>query len=418
MDSVDIRNFVDINIINKKETVEINSTRDTVILFTLDDSFIPVSTTNNGYKEYSSLEEMEAVTGFNAAWKLKSVYQYAKVFFENGGVKLLLADPNVIGDTHLTEMHWYDILPYVKELPNEIIVVAVDQLDIDENTNLSLMAGLANEYSKSTVNGFKVYGINEKYFLSFSKNIPVSGTVGYMNEAGTSEITVKLVEVPNLALKIANSRYSDDIPYQVGTEMTIAAYLSQIDVYKPNSIKDYAFTQEIVSTDFGASFNINTMVKNVITKHANISVDINGIIRNIGGDLTTGEDLVNKYVLIILHQTLSQRVMEVLTQKLKGNDAITAIYAAMSRELNRYLSSGYLTTDKAWTNNDLTIVKNNITYTLITKGTALVQGYKITILPYASLTSAEISEHKVPYIYVVLADSYNIRKATIYGETI
>ena len=41
MNSIDIRHFVDISIINKKNASSINSTRDTVALFTLDTKFAP-----------------------------------------------------------------------------------------------------------------------------------------------------------------------------------------------------------------------------------------------------------------------------------------------------------------------------------------------------------------------------------------
>ena len=61
---------------------------------------------------------------------------------------------------------------------------------------------------------------------------------------------------------------------------------------------------------------------------------------------------------------------------------------------------------------------NNKTYTLITQGTALTQGFKITILPLSSLTDEDKQEHKAPYIYVILADSYGIRKVVINGEVI
>ena len=91
---------------------------------------------------------------------------------------------------------------------------------------------------------------------------------------------------------------------------------------------------------------------------------------------------------------------------------------ATFNELAKYLNSNYLTTDKAWKAEDLTIVKNNKEYTIITKGTALLQGYKVVILPLYSLTEQEKQERKAPYIYVILADSYGIRKVAINGEVI
>ena len=161
MNSIDIRHFVDINIINKKASSQVSSTRETVALFTIDDKFAP-DEGNVGYAEYSSLEEIEAVADFADADKSKAIYKYAKVFFDNGGVKLRLINPNFGNSgTALTEITYSAVLPFVKALPNEIIIVGVVNTTIANN--IETMVALANEYNHSVIDGFNVYGINEKY---------------------------------------------------------------------------------------------------------------------------------------------------------------------------------------------------------------------------------------------------------------
>lgn len=350
--SIDIRNFVDINIINKKTVAKNKTTRDVVALFTTESGY-----TGDIYSDITSISTT-------------NTKKYAEIYFNNGGVSLRI-------ETYTATS---DLLTKVKALSNDIIVVAV----VSDKATIDIVKTLATSYNTSSV-----YGVNEKIFLATTT---VSDATDYS-------------AVKNLAVKLNT----------VGNEMTIAAYLSQVDVSKENNIKDYAFTQEVITDETEYT---DENVKTAISKHYNISVNINGITRNIGGDLTTGEDLINKYTLIILHQTLSNAIFTVLSQKLKNQEAINTIYTVMSEELNKYVYNGYLQTDKVWTNDDLTVVKNNVKYTLIEKGTALNKGYKIKILPFNSLIDTEKKAHKLPYIYVVLADAYDIRQITIEGEVI
>lgn len=381
MSLVDIRNFVDINI-KSKAVASITSTRETTVLFTNDSKLIA-----SGSIVFSSLSEVEAKVG---ASNLDSSvgYKYAKVYFEAGGVKLKAIYSATISDTV--------ILPLVNNLAEEEIVIGLcDTAKVGASAEVAL--ALAQKYNAQTTS----YGVAQKLFL---------GAIGYTEFTGN---TAKYANpsVDNFALKVG------DLTKQTGCEMTIGAYLSRIDFYGINTVQDYAYTKESLDAT-GYPDNLNAIVKDVLSNNANITIEIANSVRNVGGNLTSGEDLVNKFSLIVLHQTLSQRVFNTLSQKIKGNSAITALYSSISQELNRYITCGYLTTEKYWTNPDLTLSYNNKTYTLITQGTALTQGFKITILPLSSLTDEDKQEHKAPYIYVILADSYGIRKVVINGEVI
>lgn len=381
MSLVDIRNFVDINI-KSKTVASITSTRETTILFTNDNKLIA-----SGSIVFSSLSEVEAKVG--ASNLASSIgYKYAKAYFEAGGVKLKAIYSATITDTV--------ILPLVNNLAEEEIVIGLcDTAKVGASAEVAL--ALAQKYNAQTTS----YGVAQKLFL---------GAIGYTEFTGN---TAKYANpsVDNFALKVG------DLTKQTGCEMTIGAYLSRIDFYGINTVQDYAYTKESLDVT-GYPDNLNTIVKDVLNNNANITIEIANSVRNVGGNLTSGEDLVNKFSLIVLHQTLSQRVFNTLSQKIKGNSAITALYSSISQELNRYITCGYLTTEKYWTNPDLTLSYNNKTYTLITQGTALTQGFKITILPLSSLTDEDKQEHKAPYIYVILADSYGIRKVVINGEVI
>lgn len=379
MFSINIKNFVDVNI-SSKSVASIDSTRERTILFTNDTNI-----TNSSSKVFTSLKEVETQYGLTSYTNLVA-YKYAKIYFEAGGVEL-----KTIYDSNLTSS---SLLTLVNELSDEEIIITVASTS---GKSAELMLELATKYNAQS----EVYGVNQKIFL---------GAVDY-NDLLLNANKYAKSGVDNFALKVG------DLTNQAGCEMTIAAYLSKIDFYGINTVQDYAYTKENLDVSNYAD-NMNSVVQSVLSNNANMTIEIANGIRNIGGNMTNGEDLVNKFALIVLHQTLSQRVFNTLTQKLKGNGAITALYSTISQELNKYVTNGYLTTDKYWSEDDLTLKYNGKTYTLITQGTALTQGYKITILPLTALTDEDKAEHKAPLIYVVLADGYAIRKVVINGEVI
>jgi len=208
----------------------------------------------------------------------------------------------------------------------------------------------------------------------------------------------------------------------LGQEMTIGAYLSQINIDYANSVQDYDYTTEKIAYEYklnnetkviGKVYDNNDLVTSLMKSNINVDGTLVGATRNLGGNQLDGRDLVNEYMLIVLNQTLTERLVLLLTKKIKYNSTgLSLIGAEISRELNRYLTNGFLTTDKSWTEEDL--VYKNIT--IITKNTPLKTGFKYVVLPLSVLSSEELAEHKLPPIYVLVADSYSIRKINVVGE--
>ena len=204
--------------------------------------------------------------------------------------------------------------------------------------------------------------------------------------------------------------------------MTIGAYLSQINIDYANSVQDYDYTTEKITYEYklsnetkviGKVYDNNELVTSLMKSNINVDGTLVGATRNLGGNQLDGRDLVNEYMLIVLNQTLTERLVLLLTKKIKYNSTgLSLIGAEISRELNRYLTNGFLTTDKSWTEEDL--VYKNIT--IITKNTPLKTGFKYVVLPLSVLSSEELAEHKLPPIYVLVADSYSIRKINVVGE--
>ena len=366
MSSLNLNNFVNINIV-KKNISGINSIRDTIVLFSNE---TPQSPNDLGYEEYNSLSAFETRSG--GITGLDKTKTYLEVFFANGGnVVRVYYSKNTINVTD------------INALPDELIVVA-------STLNVDTIKEVAKNCSGLT-------GIHKKIFLARTESI---------SESNSYEEESQNIVYSNLALKYSKV---------VGAEMTIAAYLSNIDIYGINTVHDYSFTIETINAENVSNEDYITLSTN------NINVDLNlaDRVRNIGGNLTDGSDLVNSFMLIVLHQTLTSRLINLLTNKIKGSSGLSAIYATISQELNYYINNGYLTTDKVWRDETLTIIGpvSGTKYTVIEKNTPLLDGYVIKVLPISE-TSYSDSKHPAPPIYVVLADSYGIRYIEIDGEVI
>lgn len=350
--AIDLKQFVDINIVPHAVS-NAKGTRNAV-LFTSEGTASTVLMINNLADVAAKLSAMT------------NTMKFATIFVEHGGTNLKV----ICGKVALTKD---DIV----SLDNSEIIIAYYAANA---TNALIEAAKAYEAEATT------YGINEKIFVN----------------AGTSEAST-FEGLTNFAYKYSTV---------VGAEMTMAAYLSKIDVYLIDSVKDYAFTKETIDSLADSSYDQNAM------SNFNVDLKLANAVRNIGGNCTDGSDLVNSYVRIVLHQTLTEKLVDLLTQKLRGTAGVSKIYSTISKELQNYLTCGYLTTDKIWTDDDYKVTVADQTYTIIEKGTALQNGYLIKILPMSSLTDAQKAKHSAPYIYVVIADQYGIRFITVNGEVI
>ena len=363
---IDVKNFVDINIVHHQPST-IDATRDTIALFTNDGNagtINTISSATDAAAKYSNFPNTKA---------------YLDMYFANGGIKADVFEG--INYTDITN-------DYLKQLDNKYICICF------VNGDKNLIQTIYNYFKQLMVTretDKDVYGINEKIILCATTD--------------NSDAT----KVKNFAVKYTNSENP-----VIGCEMTIAAYMSQTNVYGLNTIWDYAFTKESITAE-----NLdNDTFETIVANNMNVDVLLANAIRNCSGNLKDCSDLINEYVRIILHQTLTDSLLNLLTQKIKGSSGVSKIYTTISEELEKYLNSGYLTTDKVWTDKTLTISKNGVNYTIIEEGTPIVNGYYISILPITSLTPEEKAAHKTPSIYGIIADQYGIRNITINGEVI
>lgn len=350
MANIDLKNFVDINI-QPSISTKISGTRGITTVFT-------------DYSVISSTVTLSSYVGTYSESAPK-IDKFIKIYFELGGDVIKLVP---LGSSSLVDA--------IKALPNEQILVSY--IGENDSTNYATLKSAIQALNLDE----NVYGINEKILIA-------------RDAVGDDTSAIK-----NFIVKYSTTE---------GTEASIAAYLSQIDVYKIDSVKDYMFTLENAVTPEDIT---NEVYLDLIDNNYNVDIDLQGNIRNCGGNCKDGTQTVsNNFVRIILHQTLTQRLINLLASKISGANGVAKIYATLVDELQRYKANGYLSTDKTWDKDTLVIGGQ----TIIEKGTAIIDGYVIKVFP---LIDEYITRRVAPPIYIVIADQYSIRYIEIKGEVI
>ena len=380
--SVNLTNFVSITI-DRANTTTIESTRDTVALFST------LATSANG-KVYSSFAEV------NAGETDSAIKLFAQVYFAFGGQKLDVRKSSLAAVT----------VSEISALPANEICVAFTEMSVSQvNT-------LAQEYYASLTTDNKHESTDEKLFF-----------------VGTSEYNLTADSVTDTVAKNVCVKYcaNNNLSTKNAAVMMILTYLSQIDVYSVDTMNDYMYTVNagiVGSRSYSVTDISNANYLTLMNNNYNVDINLANQIRACGGNLLLATDddvaetIVNQFTKIVLYQTTTMRLLNLMSQKIANMTGIAKIYSTLSEELDRYRKNGYLTTDKLYSEPDWTVSVNGQQYTICEKGTALTNGYQITVLPMSALTPEQRAAHSAPSIYIVIADQYAIRKIEIVGQVI
>lgn len=383
--SINLSNFVDINI-NYVDEISSKVTRPKVVLLNTETTdFTPTE------EEISSLEGfINSPNWESSADKENDVlYKYVKCFFDNGGKIIHYVKVAKTSTTATKAEYKTAIDTYVSD--EEIVIASTDS----ESNFRTVVKGLTEDYT----------GVKEKLFVGCELITPGTTNISTLVSSEATE----LEEMSNYILKLGKT---------AGMQMTILAYCSQIDI-ENSTLQDYCFTQENLEA-FTANAEIitNNADFEILKESGSYNFDIElpvSTIRNYGGNTCAKKDLMNHLTKIILVQSLTSNIIRILVNKINYNqNGINLISSTIVNELNKYKRFGYLSTDKVWEKESEYDPSGK--YLLISKNTHLVQGYTFTILPLSSLSSAEKQEHKLPTIYLYVADNYSIREIKINGK--
>lgn len=416
--SVDLRNYVQVNI-NYHESKPLNRSRDTVVLFTVNtDDSAPQGRLNthvpSGASEpvdyYTSLADyLGAIKAWNddeSHSKAQIVdnktnpvlYNFVKCYFANGGVKLRVVGTDSIPAKGKTPTD-SEIAAWIEEqmadLPAEDIVITSD-CDIDVLLEVASSSGTTNTVANPITDRNSV-----ETFSGYKEKMFISSTFDIKETISNPEL------YPNFVVKYGGK----------GIEMAAAAYLSKMSINDPASISDYCYTIEDVSMFPGSVIDDNDDMVAITGKDFNIDTTLVNNTRNVTGNTVSGYDMMNYYMRIVLTQTLTDAIVNVLVTKIKfDRSGINRVANAITQELNVYKSNGYLNSEAVWDRDDLYYSYNGEDYLVCARNTPLKMGYKFSILPISALTQEQRDAHAFPPVYVLIADAVSIRTIVINGD--
>lgn len=360
-----IRDFVDVTITKRAASRKL--VYDTVIYnATLDDGvtdgayYANVSTTASG-----DGSTKETAISYLKVGTTTDFYKWAELFFRNGGRYI-----HVVSDMELNDKG-----SWIAKVSGKNKEIPLDEVVVFRNNG----TGISDVGS----------GINQKIFLVGEAD---SGLQGARKLEGIAQFILgQTVTKANIAIT------------------AVAAYFTNIDLDKADSVKDCMFTKVACTDAEYTAYNTATSIP--INADTCIPVGyLAGTYRLLGGNDCLGNDLVNVWAKIVLTQALTNDLLTLLTSKIRmDSTGVASVKACCSRVLKKFVDTGYINTEKAWTEPDLYIDDELIA----AENTPLIDGYKIHVAP---ITQTNIANHQLPSVYILYGDQVGVRKIVVNGE--
>lgn len=368
--SIALDNFVNVSITRRAFTSLDNLVYDTVVYCA------PTTITTTGYVTNTGSSGANgtkakpySLTDLNVAAPKagdKDLYEWAQRFFANGGkyihvVKSLIATTlNLVDGTSIVTLD-----------------VPVNEIFLIDEANVSAAAGYSDAFTKFA----QLKGQHQKIWVT---------------KATTTD---KLDGKPEGYVAV----YNNSTAY-------LAAYYTKFRIAEANNVKDYSFTPVTVVKDLPITDAENNTLVTAMGNHYNVISYLAGSYRALNGDDINGNDLTNLFMRVVLQQTLATALINLLTTKIKLNSTgIASVKSVLTYELNRFVTNGYISTDKIWPEDDLYLDGELI----VAKGFSIPGGYTIHVSP---ITQSNIENRQIPPIYILYGDQVGVRKIVLTGE--
>lgn len=208
-------------------------------------------------------------------------------------------------------------------------------------------------------------------------------------------------------------------------ELTIAAYLSKINITQANSMRDYCFTDEssiinLESTNFTVTLvptNVTSAQYDDYKEYLNFVDKIGNQYVNFGGDTVLGTSILSEWGAIASENGCVYAVLSVMLQKQYLTDGgLTNILAAINTTLADYVNNGFLETNSTYTGQTRYKNYNNQAYVLVANGQELPNGYTITSIPMSRLSLADRQARKFTPIFIYMQTMGGAREVEITGD--
>lgn len=266
---------------------------------------------------------------------------------------------------------------------------------------------------KRTFQDFIYYTISQDMFNSvnideLNNDISAPYTVRLcLTVKNTEENETKLAAVKNnnIFVKLVGTKVETD------DALSFLAFTTQIRLDGFNTIEDYCYTDENGLTVLDSKGHYDTW----ITKY-NFVDKVGNKVLNFGGNLYNGTSIDSDFGVTCIENDIAYALLDIVTSKIRITPtAQTRVVTAINTVLNRYINNGLILSNSVYNGEDMFIKYNEKTYSIIHKGTTLLNGYYVFTVPVSAISVEDKQNKKFTPIIVVIMTSAGARTISVSG---
>ena len=392
---VDINKLIDVNFNIVRETTPIGSYKKAVYFMNK-----TANTAFNGYCTYL-LNSENGLTRQKTEGKDNApltVDTFNKILSDN----LTAAESNPLDTNVINNLHRF--FDYDGQ---ELIVVLCDN-KIPTADNVQAI--------KRTFQDFIYYTVSQDIFSALTAT-----NIDELNNTVSAPYTVRLCltvkNTPENETKLTNVKNNNIfvklVDTTVGTDDALAflAFTTQIRLDGFNTIEDYCYTDENGLEIIDSKGHYDTW----ITKY-NFVDKVGNKVLNFGGNLYNGTSIDSDFGVTCIENDIAYALLDIVTSKIRITPtAQTRVVTAINTVLNRYINNGLILSNSVYNGEDMFIKYNEKTYSIIHKGTTLLNGYYVFTVPVSAISVEDKQNKKFTPIIVVIMTSAGARTISVTG---
>lgn len=269
---------------------------------------------------------------------------------------------------------------------------------------------------KRTFQDFIYYTVSQDIFNSLTAT-----NIDDLNEDVSAPYTVRLcLTVKNTTeneTKLAAVKNNNifvklvDTTVETDDALSFLAFTTQIRLDGFNTIEDYCYTDEKGLTVLDSKGHYDTWV----TKY-NFVDKVGNKVLNFGGNLYDGTSIDSDFGVTCIENDIAYALLDIVTSKIRITPTTqTRVVTAINTVLNRYINNGLILSNSVYSGEDMFIKYNEKTYSIIHKGTTLLNGYYVFTVPISAISVEDKQNKKFTPIIVVIMTSAGARTISVSG---
>lgn len=268
---------------------------------------------------------------------------------------------------------------------------------------------------KRTFQDFIYYTVSQEIFNSLTEDKDITA----LNSIESAPYTVRLCLTVNenginkLDKITDNNIFVKLVGTTVNTDdaLSFLAFTTQIRLDGFNTIEDYCYTEEKGLDTIDSKNTYDNWIKKY-----NFVDKVGNKVLNFGGNLYNGTSIDSDFGVTCIENDIAYALLDIVTSKIRITPtAQTRVVTAINTVLNRYINNGLILSNSVYSGEDMFIKYNEKTYSIIHKGTTLLNGYYVFTVPVSAISVEDKQNKKFTPIIVVIMTSAGARTISVSG---